>query len=123
MLRRPKPAFVAGMLVLYAGMMLFGQGLHHLLGCEHEHESLAAHSDVGASAEISPAIHAAAVEEHIHDTDACPICQFQAQGQLAVAVVGTELRQTVVAAAPLCSSPIVAAFALGIQGPRPPPRV
>jgi hypothetical protein len=33
------------------------------------------------------------------------------------------LRQTVVAAPPLCSSPIVAVFALGIQGPRPPPRV
>ncbi len=121
MLRRPKPAFVAGMLVLYAGMMLCGQGLHHLLGCEHEHELLAVSSETGTADDAATELHAGAAVEHTHEADACPICQFQAQGQLAVAVVGAELRQTVVAAEPLSYSPIVASFALGIQGPRPPP--
>jgi hypothetical protein len=122
MLRRPR-TLVAGMLVLYTGMMLFGQSLHHLLGCEHEHELLATHSGTGATEQAVAVVHAEAADEHVHDADGCPICQFQAQGQLAVAVVGSELRQTVVAAAPLRSSPIVAVFALGVQGPRPPPRV
>jgi hypothetical protein len=111
------------MLVLYAGMMLFGQSLHHLLGCEHEHGSLAAHSEAVTAGHAATVVHFEAAVEHTHDADACPICQFQAQGQLAVAVVGSELRQTVVAGASLRSSPIVAVFALGIQGPRPPPRV
>jgi hypothetical protein len=124
MLRRPR-ALVAGMLVLYTGMMLFGQSLHHLLGCEHEHdhELLATRSGASATEQAAAALHAEATDEHVHDADGCPICQFQAQGQLAVAVVGSELRQTVVAAAPLRPSPIVAVFALGVQGPRPPPRV
>ncbi|HEV7998698.1 MAG TPA: hypothetical protein VGP63_02385 [Planctomycetaceae bacterium] len=125
MLRRPR-AFVGGMLILYTGMMLFGQSLHHLLGCEHDHdhEFLATHSGSGnATGQAAAGLHVEAADEHVHDADGCPICQFQAQGQLAVAVVGSELRQTVVAAAPLRPSPIVAVFALGVQGPRPPPRV
>lgn len=119
MLVRPKRAFVAGMLVLYAGMMLFGQGLHHLLGCDHEH---ALQSKVPHSCP-STAVRAVAAVEHGHDADNCPICQFQAQGQLATTSVGSELKQTVVAVPPLYSPPLVAVFALGIPGPRPPPCV
>ena len=121
MLRRLKPAFAAGMLILYAGMMLGGQSLHQLLGCEDEHAFVPAHAV--AEATDSAIVQVEATVEHSHDADACPICQFQAHGQIAAQVVGSELTQTVVAVAPLCSSPTVAVFALGVQGPRPPPCV
>jgi hypothetical protein len=120
MLVRPKRVFTAGTLVLYAGMMLLGQGLHHLLGCDHEHELRAACSQ--PSSNTSTAVRVEAVE-HDHDADNCPICQFQAQGQIAATIVGSELRQAAVAAAPPHYPPIVAVFALGIPGPRPPPSV
>jgi hypothetical protein len=122
MLVRPKRAFIAGMLVLYTGMMLLGPGLHELLGCEHEHAVLAPGSQAVPVSDSSSAIRAEAVE-HAHDADNCPICQFQAQGQIAATIVGSELRQAVVPAPPLFFPPIVAVFALGIPGPRPPPCV
>ena len=124
MLVRPKRAFVAGMLVLYTGMMLLGPSLHQLLGCDqcdHEHELLAVRSQEPGS-NASSAIRVEAVE-HFHDADNCPICQFQAQGQIAATIVGNELRQAVVAALPVHYPPSVAVFALGIPGPRPPPCV
>jgi hypothetical protein len=120
MLVRPKRAIAAGMLILYAGMMLFGQGLHHLLGCEQEHQFLAVRSHVQPSSEASTATRAEGVE-HAHDADNCPICQFQAQGQIAATIAGSELTQAVVPAPPHFFPPIVAVFALGIAGPRPPP--
>jgi hypothetical protein len=120
MLVRPKRVFAAGMLVLYAGMMLFGQGLHHLLGCDHEHELLAVQTLTNCDA--STAVRAEAVE-HAHDADNCPICQFQAQGQIVATIVGSELRQAVVPTPLVHCPPTVAVFALGIPGPRPPPSV
>ena len=122
MLVRPKRAFVAGMLVLYTGMMLLGSGLHDLLGCHHAHELLAVKSEASANSDASPAVRVAAVE-HTDDPDGCPICQFQAQGQIASTVVGSELAQAVVPAPSLYAPPIVAVFAVGIPGPRPPPTV
>jgi hypothetical protein len=122
MLVRPKRTFASGMLVFYAGMMLFGQGLHHFLGCEHEHNLLAVQSEARANSEASAAIRAEAVED-AHDADNCPICQFQAQGQIAATIAASELRQLVVPASPVYSPPSVAVFAVGIPGPRPPPSV
>ena len=80
MTRQLKLFVVSGMLVLYAGMMLAGQSLHELMGCEHDHGP-AAHSKVSASSDRSPAV--VAGEQHVHDADDCPICQFQSHGQLA----------------------------------------
>jgi len=122
MLVPPKRVFAAGMLILYTGMMLFGQSLHHLLGCDHEHEPLAVRSQAQPSSDAVTAVRAEAVE-HVHDADSCPICQFQAQGQIAATIVGSELKQAVVPAPPVHCPPTVTVFALGIQGPRPPPSV
>jgi hypothetical protein len=120
MLVRPKRAFVAGMLVLYTGMMLLGPGLHELLGCEHEHAVRAVASEAVPASDPSSALRADAVD-YTHDADTCPICQFQAQGQIAATIAGSELTQAVVPAPPHFFPPIVAVFALGIAGPRPPP--
>jgi hypothetical protein len=122
MLVRPKQTFASGMLVVYAGMMLFGQGLHHFLGCDHEHNLLAVRSEVRANSEASTTVRAEVVD-HVHDADNCPICQFQAQGQIAATIASSELRQLVVPAPPVYSPPSVAVFALGLPGPRPPPSV
>jgi hypothetical protein len=124
MVRRPAPASVVGMLILYAGMMLFGQSLHHLLGCEHDAGTPADQAaNSVATATVAEAVTSEQAGDHNHDADTCPICQFQAQGQLVSAVAGGELTQPLLTAIVPISTPVVAFFALGVQGPRPPPSV
>jgi hypothetical protein len=120
MARQFKPVFVSSMLVLYAGMMLAGQSLHGLLGCEHDHGP-AALSEACASGEHSPAV--VAGEQHVHDANDCPICQFQSHGQLAPSLLLSELRQFLVARVPLHASPVFAVCVSGIYSPRGPPCV
>jgi hypothetical protein len=103
--------------------MLLGQGLHSLLGCEHDHlpPTVSATADARDGDDSSP--HLTANVEHVHDAETCPLCQFQAQGQLVSAQAGSELRQVVTSTLPF-HAPLVLAFrAPGVHGPRPPPGV
>ena len=123
MARHLKPFFVSVMLVLYAGMMVAGQSLHALMGCEHDHgpAGLSGPTEARASGEPSPAV--VAGEQHLHDADGCPICQFQAQGQLAPSLPVNELRQFLAARVPLHASLVFAVRVSGIYSPRGPPCV
>jgi len=123
MLRRLKPLVACGMLVLYAGMMLLGESLHGLLGCEHAHGPTAVATSVNESpTEGSVPAVAASVEDE-HDADACPLCQFHAQGQLAPNIGEGQLEDAVVVTAPCHSRLVDDVCALTIHAPRPPPRV
>ena len=117
MARQFKPFVVSAMLVLYAGMMLAGQSLHWLTGCEHDHGLPQACLLCGHS----PAV--VAGEQHLHDADDCPICQFQSHGQLAPSLPVSELRQFLVARLPLHASPVFAVCVSRIYSPRGPPCV
>ncbi len=117
MARQFKPFVARGMLVLYAGMMLAGQSLHGLMGCEHDHGPSQACMTCGHSLAV------VAGEQHVHDADNCPICQFQSHGQLAPSLPVSELRQLLVARLPLHASPVFAVCVSGIYSPRGPPCV
>jgi hypothetical protein len=123
MARHLKPFVVSGMLVLYSGMMLAGQSLHALMGCVHDHgpAGLSGSTEARASGEQSPAV--VAGEQHLHDADCCPICQFHAQGQLAPSLPVSELRQFIAARVPLHASPVFTVRVSGIYSPRGPPCV
>jgi hypothetical protein len=111
------------MLVLYSGMMLLGQSLHSLMGCEHDHgpAGISGSAETRGSGEQFPAVVAGA--QHVHDADNCPICQFHAQGQLAPSLLVSELRQFVAARVPLQAPPVFADRVSGIYSPRGPPCV
>jgi hypothetical protein len=121
MARHLKPVFACGMLVLYTGMMLLGPSLHSVMGCEHDHvpAGLTGPAESRASSEQSLAI--VAGEQDGHDADGCPICQFQAHGQLAPSLPTSELRQFVAARVPLHASLVFAVCASDIYSPRGPP--
>ena len=123
MARHLKPIVASGMLVLYAGMMLLGQSLHSLMGCEHDHvpAGFAGPTESRATGERSPTV--VGGEQHLHDADGCPICQFHAQGQLAPSLPVSELRQFVAARVPLHDPPVFAVRVSGIYSPRGPPCV
>jgi hypothetical protein len=118
MKRHFKPFFAGAILILYTGMMLSGQSLHALMGCEHDHGA-AGRVESRAPGEQSLAV--VAGEPDLHDADGCPICQFQAHGQLAPSLATSELRRLVVAVAPL-STPLIFAGGVAIlYSPRGPP--
>ncbi len=100
--RRPKTALIYAVCALYAGTMLFGQGLH-LLACVDLDDAGAGHGDVvlvGPIAQMDGARPCVGQSHahHGHHAD-CAICQFHSQGQVASPevescvgpLVGTEL--------------------------------
>jgi hypothetical protein len=123
MKRHLKPLFAGGMLILYTGMMLFGQSLHALLGCEHDHAwaEPVAQTEGQAPGEFSSAI--VAGEQHLQEADSCPICQFQAQGQLAPSLPACESRRLIVTDVPLQTPLLVASGVAVLHSPRGPPSV
>jgi hypothetical protein len=123
MARHLKPFVVSGMLVLYSGMMLAGQSLHALMGCEHDHEPAGLSGPTEARVSGEHALAVVAGEQHVHDADGCPICQFQSQGQLAPSLPVSELRQLLVTRVQLQASPVFAGCVSGIYSPRGPPCV
>ncbi len=124
MKRHFKP-FFGGILILYTGMMLFGQSLHALLGCEHHHAwaEPAGQTESRSSGEFSSGI--VAGEQHLDEdeADSCPICQFQAQGQLAPSLPVCEFRRVIVAEVPLHTPLLVASGVAVLHSPRGPPCV
>ena len=87
MLRRLKNLLIRSAIVCYAIVGLFGQGLHSLPGCNHDFccdedqcgASGDSHGPVGSDSIVS----AESTANHSgHDHANCPICQFQAQGQI-----------------------------------------
>ena len=121
---RSYKSFFGGMAVLYAGMMLFGQGLHEFMGCEHEHGHFAA-ARTSSVAETGTTVSRGVDRlDSEHDPATCPLCQFYAQGQLTSSVTGGgDLRQSVTTAAPVSIPLVFEVRVPGVHGPRPPPSV
>jgi hypothetical protein len=110
-MRRHLRAIVTlGMLFLYSGTALLGQGMHVLFCCEHvvddqilggqilgghaaDRSGSASQENPGPDAFAAGAGSAGAIEAaHDHHEADCPICQFHSQGQLAVAGVEPSVR-------------------------------
>jgi hypothetical protein len=111
------------MVILYAGMMLLGQSLHELLGCEHHHPHSTVLLSVRASETGETVSSRDAGVEDAHDPDSCPLCQFHAQGQLTPSLAGGELWQSVTPAAPADAPLLFVVRARSVHAPRPPPSV
>jgi len=122
MKRHFKP-FFGGILALYTGMMLFGPSLHVLLGCEHHHawDTPAGQTEFRVPGEFSSAI--VAGEQHLDEADSCPICQFQAHGQLAASLPACQFQRLIVADVPLHTPLLVASGVAVLHSPRGPPCV
>jgi hypothetical protein len=123
MFRRTQPLIATGMVILYAGMMLLGQSLHELLGCEHHHSHLTVVHPIGVSETGETLSSGDAGAEDAHDPETCPLCQFHAQGQLTPSLVGGELWQSVTPAAPVDAPLPFVVCARSVHAPRPPPSV
>jgi hypothetical protein len=124
-LRKPfarlKSIIACGMLVLYTGMMLGGESLHLLLGCEHAGPAATSIASAeNATSDANTPSFANGVR-FVHDEDSCPICQFHAQGQLAPSLASNPLRQVLATSLPMQPKLILAAAAPGVYSPRGPP--
>jgi hypothetical protein len=122
MIRRAKTPVAITMLILYTGMMLGGESLHLLLGCECDHAAKCA-SDAAAATSHPDGPAVASGAKFVHDEASCPICQFHAQGQLAPTLASNPLRQVLSISPPVQPTLILAAVTPGIYSPRGPPLV
>jgi hypothetical protein len=120
---RLKPIVASAMLVLYSGMMLLGPSLHAMMGCEHDHVSVELVGRVEDRSPIEGSFAASSGEQHLHDGDSCPICRFQAQGQLAPTLPAGELRQFIATKVPLNTPPVFSVGVRNFYSPRGPPSV
>jgi len=85
MLHRLKNLLICFAALSYAATVLFGPALHSLAGCDHDSccdlgEFLSLCHSSGAPS--TPALASGDHDHHEHDHANCPICQFQAQGQI-----------------------------------------
>lgn len=112
--------------MIYAAIMLLGQGLHQWCGCDHDDHAepvqAGAHASVDGSAAGDCQCVAVSARGHAaHDADTCPICQFHHQGQFsqpALAVVSAQFLQS---ATPVYRSSPLFARVLRVHAPRAPP--
>jgi hypothetical protein len=126
-LRKPfarlKSIIACGMVVLYTGMMLGGESLHLLLGCEQSGRAATSVSSAANATSDANTPSVANPVRFVHDEDSCPICQFHAQGQLAPTLAFNPLRQVLSTSLPVQPTLILAVATPGIYSPRGPPRV
>ena len=129
-MRRPNTILTYTLFALYAGTMLFGQGLHSLSCSGHDAADLdARHSlDSGNSPGYEKSVeseHAAGLSNpHEHNTHGadCPICQFHGQGQLAAHAVELCVRPLAIAAADCRLEPRHLSATASSYSSRAPPR-
>ena len=99
MRRRSKAILTLTLLALYAGTMLFGQGLH-LLTCDHDAPIACGcqHGISGAERDFSPA-DASSLATNAHDEhhSDCLICQFYSLGHVAPPAAALCVRPVAVA--------------------------